>query len=183
MGKKDIDKKIDYSKIGKIIDFVTIKLNNYMIDCPNVLLDPNKQTNLLDADNNSIANTYKVELGIYYAGMLVWYSSNNEAANGIIAWCNENTPLMPKEMAKELMAKDPKKKVDFLNSTKILMDLGVTNYQRKIAATKNVSVFEIPKAAAGEMLNVHFNQKMSDYNTTLVVESFNKILKITKGEE
>lgn len=176
-------KEIDYSKIGKIIDFITIKLNNYMINVPEILLNNNEYTNLLSADRKTIDNQFKIELGTYFAGMVMWYSSNKKASDGIIEYCNKNTPMVPREMAEELMIKVPSTKVNLLDTTKHLMALGVIIYQRRIAATKNISVFEIPKACARILLNEHFNQKVSDYNLTLVVEGFNKVSRIIKGEE
>lgn len=176
-------KEIDYTKIGKIIDFITIKLNNYMIDVPEILLNGNEYTNLLAADRKTIDNQFKIDLGTYFAGMVMWYSSNKKASDGIIEYCNENTPLMPKEMVADLMRKNPNAKVNLMDTTKHLMALGVATYQRRIASTKNISVFEIPKACAGNLLNEYFNQKVSDYNLTLVVEGFNKVSRIIKGEE
>lgn len=173
--------KVDYEKIGEIIDFVTTKLNDYMINEPSIILNADKQTDLLSADKTSIDNQYKVYLAAYYAGMLIWYSSNKVVSDGIIEYCNENTPLLPKELVTKLMKSDAKNKSNLFDYTKHLMDLYVASYQKRIAGTKELSVYEIPGACAGELLNERFNQKVSDYNSTLVVESFNRVLNISKG--
>lgn len=181
---KEEPAKIDYETVGKIINGVVEKLNEYMIDVPEVVLDQTKQKNLLKEDG-TIDNKYRINLASYYCAILEWYCSNKRASEGIVKYIDDTFPFMDKKIAQDMFNKsaDQSKKAEhaFLHFTESLMNLQIaTHVKRMNGSSRTIAVAKMPEAMGDTVLNEYFNQKCSDFNRTLLRESLNKIIEISK---
>lgn len=179
---KEEQNQIDYDSIGTVINGVLEKLNEYMIDVPEVILDQEKEKNLLK-DDGTIDKKYAIDLASYYCAILIWYSSNKKASDGLVKYVDEHYPAFERKMAEEMFEKsqDKSKKTEhaLFHLTESLLNLQIaTNIKRMEGSSKTISTTKMPEVLGDTILNEYFNQKCSSYNRALLKESLSAVLDI-----
>ena len=94
--------QIDYDSIGAIIDGVLEKLNEYMIDVPEIIIDQEKGKNLL-LDDGTIDKIYVIDLASYYCAILIWYSYNKKASDGLVKYVDKHYPAFERKRAEHML--------------------------------------------------------------------------------
>lgn len=178
-------KQIDLDKIGRLIDGVVIKLNEYMIDQPEIVLDQSKNKDLLNKEGK-IDNNFRVGLASFYCAILKWYCSNKKASDDIVKYVDNNYPILDKTTAKQLWenSQDKSKKAEHavFHITESIMNLQIATYIKRMDnSTETIPTHKMIDSLGDVVINERFNQKCSEYNSTLLRESVKHVIEMSKG--